>query len=47
MLGMFQESTSLAPSIMLSAVTKTLARKLGADGQSNQENLEESMRRVC
>ncbi|XP_044730505.1 rab GTPase-binding effector protein 1 [Chrysoperla carnea] len=40
------ESTSLAPSIMLSAVTKTLARKLGADAHSNQENLEESMRRA-
>lgn len=43
---LFKETTSLAPSVMLSAVTKTLARKLGADTFSTQENLEESMRRA-
>ncbi|GLV43212.1 Rabaptin-5 [Carabus blaptoides fortunei] len=41
-----QEPTSLAPSVMLSAMTKTLARKLGADTFSSQDSLEESMRKA-
>ncbi|KAF5280792.1 hypothetical protein FQA39_LY17973 [Lamprigera yunnana] len=41
-----QEQTSLAPSLMLSAVTKTLARKLGADSFTAQDSMEENMRKV-
>lgn len=40
------EGNTLAPSVMLSAVTKTLVRKLGADTFSSQESLEESMRKA-
>lgn len=40
------EPNTLAPSVMLSAVTKTLARKLGADTFSSQESLEDSMRKA-
>lgn len=43
---MISEPNTLAPSVMLSAVTKTLARKLGADAFSSQESLEDSMRRA-
>ncbi|KAF5282899.1 hypothetical protein FQR65_LT14176 [Abscondita terminalis] len=41
-----QEQTSLAPSLMLSAVTKTLARKLGADSFASQDSMEDNMRKV-
>jgi len=46
-----KETPILAPGVMLSAVTKTLARKvvsqLGADASSSsQDNLEDSMRKV-
>ncbi|KAF2898144.1 hypothetical protein ILUMI_08014 [Ignelater luminosus] len=41
-----QEQTSLAPSVMLSAVTKTLVRKLGADAFTSQDSMEDSMRKV-
>ncbi|KAK4874730.1 hypothetical protein RN001_014090 [Aquatica leii] len=41
-----QEQTSLAPSVMLSAVTKTLARKLGADTFASQDSMEDNMRKV-
>lgn len=36
----------MGPGVMLSAVTKTLARKLGADPFSSQDNLEDNMRKV-
>lgn len=36
----------MAPSVMLSAVTKTLVRKLGAEAFTSQDNLEDSMRKV-
>ena len=46
-----RDTPMLAPGVMLSAVTKTLARKvvsqLGADASSSsQDNLEDSMRKV-
>lgn len=41
-----QETNTLAPSVMLSAVTKTLVRKFGADTFSSQDSLEESMRKA-
>uniref|UniRef100_A0A6M2DH65 Putative rab gtpase-binding effector protein 1-like isoform x1 n=1 Tax=Xenopsylla cheopis TaxID=163159 RepID=A0A6M2DH65_XENCH len=39
-----QESASLAPAVVLSAVTKTLARKLGADSIDNNEDLKKGSR---
>ncbi|KAK5640681.1 hypothetical protein RI129_009228 [Pyrocoelia pectoralis] len=41
-----QEPSSLAPSVMFSAVTKTLVRKLGAETFSSQDAMEENMRKV-
>lgn len=41
-----QEQTSLAPSVMLSAVTKRLVKKLGADAFSSQDSVEDNMRKV-
>lgn len=41
-----QEQTSLAPSVMLSAVTKRLVKKLGADAFTSQDSVEDNMRKV-
>uniref|UniRef100_A0A1Y1N123 FYVE-type domain-containing protein n=2 Tax=Photinus pyralis TaxID=7054 RepID=A0A1Y1N123_PHOPY len=41
-----QEPSSLVPSLMLNAVTKTLARKLGADTFNSQDTVEENMCKV-
>lgn len=40
------EPSSLVPSLMLNAVTKTLARKLGADTFNSQDAVEENMYKV-
>lgn len=42
----FQESSSLAPSVVLNALTKGIVKKLGADAFTNQDN-DDNTRKVC